>query len=155
MRKLSHWALAAVAAVGMTASVSGVSVAAPPDHCVLNVETNDMRCYDTFAEAQQRTSSAQVVLGTWFDLTNHHPRGATLRFAGSSACTPTTSDTDYQDPDLRGSGWDNRVSSLTTANLCDFKLYDLPGFRGTATGWLNNPSGLGAMNNRASSYKIS
>lgn len=138
-----------------SATAQAATAVAPQDHCVLNVDTNDMRCYTSFTEAQQPQINAPVGLGTWYDLINHNPAGGTLRFVQSRACTPSTSDTDYSDSDLTVGGWNNRVSSLTTESNCDFKLFDLPNYRGTATGWIDRSLNLGAMSNKATSYKIS
>jgi hypothetical protein len=49
----------------------------------------------------------------------------------------------------------NLISAVRTYNSCDVKLFDGNGATGTATGWLDSSDNLGAMNNRANSFKIS
>ena len=49
----------------------------------------------------------------------------------------------------------NIVSSVRTYYSCDVKLFDGDNATGTSTGWLDQSSNLGAMNNRANSFKIS
>jgi len=49
----------------------------------------------------------------------------------------------------------NLISSVRTYNSCDIKLFDGYSATGTATGWLDNASSLGTMNDRANSFKIS
>jgi hypothetical protein len=49
----------------------------------------------------------------------------------------------------------NLISSVHTYNSCDVKLFDGDNATGTATGWLDQASSLGSMNNRANSFKIS
>ncbi|WP_447008281.1 hypothetical protein ACRAKI_18110 [Saccharothrix isguenensis] len=49
----------------------------------------------------------------------------------------------------------NQVSSVRTYNSCDVRLYDGNNLSGTASAWLDSAGGLGAMDNRANSFKIS
>ncbi|RSM88535.1 hypothetical protein DMH04_07790 [Kibdelosporangium aridum] len=49
----------------------------------------------------------------------------------------------------------NLISSVRTYNSCDVKLFDGNNATGTATAWLDEAADLGAMNDRANSFKIS
>jgi hypothetical protein len=49
----------------------------------------------------------------------------------------------------------NVISAVRTYNSCDVKLFDGNNATGTATGWLDATDSLGAMNDRANSFKIS
>jgi len=49
----------------------------------------------------------------------------------------------------------NVISSVRTYNSCDVRLFDGSNATGTATAWLDAAGSLGAMDNRASSFKIS
>ena len=49
----------------------------------------------------------------------------------------------------------NVISSVRTYNSCDIKLFDGYAATGTASAWLDQAAGLGAMDNRANSFKIS
>jgi hypothetical protein len=147
--------------MGLTVSIPGTSLADSPRHnyCALNVETDAMSCFSTESELEtmMSTSVPRVRLGTWFDRTNMDPRGGYLIFFASRGCSRTKNDVDHADSSLSDSDWNNRVSSLITANRCDFKLYDGIGFTGRRTPWIDSSANLGeyGMNNRASSYKIS
>ncbi|SMD24735.1 hypothetical protein SAMN05661093_08741 [Kibdelosporangium aridum] len=147
--------------IGLTVSIPGTSLADSPRHnyCALNIETDAMSCFSTESELESMmsTSVPRVRLGTWFDRTNMDRRGGHLVFFASHGCSDTNNDVDHADSSLKGSDWNNRVSSLITASGCDFKLYDGIGFTGHRTSWIDSSANLGDydMNNRASSYKIS
>lgn len=49
----------------------------------------------------------------------------------------------------------NVISSARTYNPCDVRLFDGNNATGAASGWLDVAGGLGTMNNRANSFKIS
>lgn len=162
MRKPRTSLLVMMACVtGLTVSIPGTSLADSPRHnyCALNVETGAMSCFSTESELQGAMSASviPVRLGTWFDRVDKDPRGGYLVFFASRLCSRTNNDVDYSDSDLRDSGWNNRVSSLITADGCDFRLYDGIGFTGRRTPWIDSSANLGVygMNNKASSYKIS
>jgi hypothetical protein len=162
MRKPRTSLLVIMACVmGLTVSIPGTALADSlrRNYCALNVDTDAMSCFSTESELQSTmpASVMRVRLGTWFDRTNMDPRGGYLRFFASRGCSRTNNDVDYAGRDLRGSGWNNRVSSLITAKGCDFKLYNGIGFTGRRTPWIDSSVNLGdyGMNNRTSSYKIS
>jgi len=50
---------------------------------------------------------------------------------------------------------ENKITSVHTYNSCDVKLFDGDGATGAASPWLDNSRRLGAMNNKANSFKIS
>jgi hypothetical protein len=49
----------------------------------------------------------------------------------------------------------NVISSVRTYNSCDVKLFDGSNATGSASGWLDVSANLGALDNRANSFKIS
>ena len=49
----------------------------------------------------------------------------------------------------------NLITSVETYHGCDVKLFDGNNLTGASSPWLDNSPGLGAMNNRANSFKIS
>ena len=54
-----------------------------------------------------------------------------------------------------GATLSNAVSSLRTYNTCDVKLFDGNNATGASTAWRDVENNLGALDNRANSFKIS
>lgn len=148
--------IAVLAAAGLAVAVpSGAGAATGADFCVLNAETGAMTCHTSDRAATASVAAAELTLGYWYDWINKDERGGYLRLVGGSACTTSTTDTDYGDTSLVDGTWNNRISSVSTANRCDFKFYDGTGYTGAATGWVDSSNNLGTMSNKASSYRIS
>ncbi len=88
--------------------------------------------------------------------------GYALTYRGGSACSASTSDTDYSRSSMPWNiwgSWNDKVSSLRDYNSCDVKLYMDTGFGGPSTSWINAGGGgvnvPSGYNDQTSSFKIS
>ena len=89
-----------------------------------------------------------------------------IEYWGGSACSATTSDTDFK-MSVLPPGWNDRISAVADFNGCDVKLYWDRGFQGRTTpspGYTNygeggrNLSANGCVtcwDNKTSSFKVS
>jgi hypothetical protein len=123
--------------------------------------------------------AARLVLGVFYYWENFgqapaHDSNPTLVVWSDTGepCSDPTSDMDYAVSPLPnftstgGRNWNNNIRSAKVFNVehpagvfnfnhCYAKLYDLPNFGGTATGYLSGTSDLGTMRDRAESIQFS
>jgi hypothetical protein len=84
--------------------------------------------------------------------------GRQLRYYGGSACSSSTTDTDFSMRVLP-SGWNDIISRVSDFNGCDVKLYRDGGLGSALTGYVNYGSGGkyvgGTANDQTSSFTVS
>jgi len=139
--------------------------AQPPadETCVADMETRQIACFGTEAEAESRQAAAMPAGWTvhviLYAQTGYS--GKRIRLGNSLAnCTATTEDVDGATPDLNfgpGQNWNNRARSFVTRNRCDAKLFGGRNFTGKRTRYLDHSQNLAnqGLAGKLSSYKIS
>ncbi|MQM26231.1 hypothetical protein [Glycomyces albidus] len=154
-------------AVGLLAlAPTAAQAAAPADHCVVNLVTEEVSCATTQAAAfaEDRAASAEVgvlastTLITLYDRTNYDPAGGTRSFVATDyTCTAAYSPIEFSVDYLDAAGWNNRASSVRTYRSCDIKLWDTVTLSGASSTWIDALADLGTIgwSNRAGSYQIS
>lgn len=176
--------VAAIAIAGSLGAVASPAQAAEPDHCVLTLPEQNVKCFATYEEAKAyvhanaevgpekegtgtaarraQTARAQSALAIWpvlittfFDLEFYNPLGGSLWIIGlGGPCTTSLANVDYSIGSF-SARWNNDISSYLTYSNCWVKLFDLPGFGGASTAYRGSQPTLGWMNNDASSARFS
>ncbi|MDF1487796.1 hypothetical protein [Tessaracoccus caeni] len=89
-------------------------------------------------------------------------KGAILTVYGTSQCSSSTSDNEIIQPRLSNQEWNDVISSVRDYESCDVNLYEHRDYNtndpGASTGFVHYGStgaNLGALNDKASSFKIS
>lgn len=98
-----------------------------------------------------------TLIGIEFDAPLWNPiLGELFVYGLNGPCTTTVNDVDYQIPDYRVYGWDQRISSFLTFNNCWAKHYDLVNFGGLAVGYQGSQAVINAaLDNDTSSERWS
>lgn len=168
MKNTAKFAIVAASVAGGLAFVAAPAVAAEPvvmagAHCVANADNGKFACADTEEEAMRLAdvdprAVTAVRLYDGKDFT-----GDSVPVKTARACTDGY-EHEFIYPDLRGTGWNDRASSVRTYRNCDVKLYDVapapddPNLSKGST-WIHESDDLAEIgdgwNNRASSMRIS
>jgi hypothetical protein len=153
-------------------------------NCAVSVETGASRCFRTATEAISFASGGQitdapsgvnevvhdpkmterindlkvpaVLIGIEYYWTGYNPPA--LYFYGSSSCSTTINDIDYQRgplPTLGGINWNNNIRSFIGYNNCWQRLYDFSNCTGTYYGYAGYSSDLGSFRDRANCIRWS
>jgi len=151
--------LGMIGVVGVAAPASASEERRPSaQHCISNLDTGRTTCASDPQTARQLSDvePTALTIAIFYDGTSY--TGATHTWVQSRQCT-STYDEEWQWGDLGAIGWNNRVSSVRTYNLCDVKFYDGTNFSGAVSTWIDASANLAAVgtgwSNRASSVKFS
>lgn len=164
MRKHAIHALLALATTLTAVFTAPTASAAPvaPQRCATALGSNVVHCAATIEQARADAGVSARLLGArLFDLKHRDFSGAYLEVYVEDGCTPSYDDEgpSHRIADLGVYAFNNRISSLSTFNQCDVKLFGLINFGGASSTWIDvydDLSNLGdGWNNRAGSVKLS
>lgn len=107
------------------------------------------------AIAMQAPAQAQTIIGHEYQHANYGGAILTVNVPSNGfSCTGTTGDVDASISSMPG-GWDNVVSSFRNYSNCWTNHYEHANFGGASTGYLDDRSSMGAMNDQTSSIRWS
>jgi hypothetical protein len=150
--------VAALAASGALVAAAMPASAAPaaPQHCAVNLQTQESACAASDAQAKQLAAvpAASVLAVTLYDGINYS--GASYSFYVTAPCTAGY-EGEYGNPNL--GSFSNRASSVHTYNHCDVHLHDPINYGNPYSVWIDQSSNLATIgdgwSNRASSIGVS
>lgn len=162
-------ALALLTAAPATAATAATTDEGDTDQvCVVVVDTDEVSCGDSRAEAQAALDTRSATLTDILSVYDgRNFSGAEVLFQTTAGACSATYDREYEFPDLRRLetpdgdplNINNWISSVRTYNRCDVKLYDPLGLDPPASTWIDESSNLSNVGsgwlNRASSLTIS
>jgi len=152
---------ACIAALAVAPSAAATETSA--EVCWLNTDDDSYECFDTYDEfaAASGIGSARAsldggvqplatyTLATFYENASYGGSSTYITTSNSSLCSGY-----HYYGSAMPSGWNDRVSSFTTAGTCRVKLWANTGYSGSTYGPADSASSLGAMNDEASSYQI-
>ncbi|QBE49134.1 hypothetical protein [Leucobacter triazinivorans] len=94
---------------------------------------------------------ASYAVSTIYDGASYGSSSYTMAVGRSATCSGGYA---YGYASLSAIGWDNKASSYRSFGTCKTKLWENTDYAGSSHGYYVNATSLGAMNNKASSWRV-